>query len=388
MHGVEHDVAPHVGTPAVGVLVLLGRIENFAQAIDGDAHLAHVAEDAPEAAQRPGDHGVVGDEHRELPEGEVPEHRLPRTQHHDQKHLQRRDEVAHAPVGAHHAAEPHPFFRKFVVLLVEVFRLERLAAERAHHAHAGQVLLHGGGEPALRLVGVAEALGDQGEEYAGIADDDRDKRDGDPRQLRAHREHPRDGGHHQHHRAEELQHLIGQKVAQHLDVGGAALDDVAGLDGDVPGVGQALDMAVELVPQAAQRALAAQCDSHAVEIGERARQHREHKRQGGEQRQMRPQRFAAARLRDGRAQKRGQVEGGVAQHAVHQHPDDLRRQEAEEYRQDRRRRGHGQPAEAAPEHGGQKRRPAERLFRFSCSGCFHVLAASCHSGTSYLITIA
>ena len=59
------------------------------------------------------------------------------------------------------------------------------------------------------------------------------------------------------HRAHHLHQLIAHELADHVHVGGAALDDVAGGVIFVPGKGQILDVAVQVVPDTLDIALGA-----------------------------------------------------------------------------------------------------------------------------------
>ena len=59
------------------------------------------------------------------------------------------------------------------------------------------------------------------------------------------------------HRAHPRHQLIAHELADHVHVGGAALDDVAGRVIFVPGKGQILDVAVQVVPDTLDIALGA-----------------------------------------------------------------------------------------------------------------------------------
>ena len=107
----------------------------------------------------------------------------------DRQHLDAGKQIADAPVDAHHVAEAYPEVGEEVVLLIEFIFFKTLAAERAHHAHAGQVFLHHGGQLAFGFIRNAEAVAHDDEEDHGIPHDDRDKNKGDKRELCVHGEH-------------------------------------------------------------------------------------------------------------------------------------------------------------------------------------------------------
>ena len=86
-------------------------------------------------------------------------------------------------------AEAYPEVGEEVVLLIEFVFFKTLAAERAHHAHAGQVFLHHGGQLAFGFIRNAEAVTHDDKEDHGIPHDDRDKNKGDKRELCVHGEH-------------------------------------------------------------------------------------------------------------------------------------------------------------------------------------------------------
>ena len=71
-HMLEGDVRAHVRGLVVRIVALLLRGEDLSQAAEGDAGLAHLRQDAPEAAHRPDEHGVIGDEDDEFAKRDIP----------------------------------------------------------------------------------------------------------------------------------------------------------------------------------------------------------------------------------------------------------------------------------------------------------------------------
>ena len=72
-------------------------------------------------------------------------------------------------------------------------------------------------------------------ENEGIKDDDRNEGKTDQGQRHIHREHDNDSRQDQQQDTDDLQKLFGNELPHGLDVGGAALDNVAGLRPAVPG---------------------------------------------------------------------------------------------------------------------------------------------------------
>ena len=210
-----------------------------------------------------------------------------------------------------------------VVFLAKPVDLKFFPAERPHHPHAGEVLLGAGGQLALRLVRGLEPGGDLAVKHPRGQQRDGDEGQRHHGQAPVHRHH--DGGveHDEEHRAHHLHQLIADKGADDLHVGGAPLDDIAGGVGGVPGKAQALDVAIQAVPQALHKALGAlgQVDAHAVDANapHRRRQHHRPRRQPQKGQGLGPQLIHG----DQRAQKAGQIGGLAPQHRVHGEADDL-----------------------------------------------------------------
>ena len=88
-------------------------------------------------------------------------------------------------------------------------------------------------------------------EVGGIAHDDGNAGQRHHGKPPVHAEHEAQTQHQQHRDPEKLHQLLGNKVADHIHVGSAALDDVAGLVFHVPREGQALDMGEQIVAHGA-----------------------------------------------------------------------------------------------------------------------------------------
>ena len=220
------------------------RAQNIEQTVDGNARLAHLRQRAPQRADGPRQLARVADE-RQV--GAQRDFALHAELHADGDHaedLRHAHHVAQRPEHRHHVAELHPDIGVIVVLPLKFFQLVALAAKGAHHAHAGDVLLHRAGELALRLVRLLIALRNALVEDQRIADDHRDEREHEQRNFDVHREHGDHVDRNQERRAQQLDHLLGDKIADNLHVGGAALDDVAGRVLHMPAIRQPLNVAV------------------------------------------------------------------------------------------------------------------------------------------------
>ncbi len=125
--------------------------------------LAHLGDRAAEPAHRQRQLPRVADKCQIHTQGNLPGHAQVHAQHDDGEHLQDAHHVAQCVKRGHPVAQPEPQVGVAVVLLAELVKLRLLPAERAHHAHAGQVLLHNGGQLALGLV----RLGETGEQVGG-----------------------------------------------------------------------------------------------------------------------------------------------------------------------------------------------------------------------------
>ena len=250
------------GERALGLDLGLG-VQDVAHALDGHAGLAHLRENAAQAAHGPDQRLVVADKGQEHAQGDLAGDGHVRARAHDGDDLDAGDQVADAPVVGQQAAQVDPQRGEALVALVEALDLEALAAEGAHDAHAGQVLLHGAGQFALGLVGGAEAAGDARVEDHRIAGHDGQKDQRDEGELGVHGEHQPQVERDHEHRAHDLGQLIDDEGAHDLHIGRAALDDLARLMAYMPRKGQALDVRKERVAHGLDEALGGAGEGHA-----------------------------------------------------------------------------------------------------------------------------
>ena len=210
-----------------------------------------------------------------------------------------------------------------VVLLPKAVQLVPLPAEGPHHPHPRQVFLGAGGQLALRLVRHQEAGGDFAVKQAGGQQGDGHKGDGHQGQPPVHDQHDPHVQHHHEHGAQHLHELVADEGADHLHVGGAPLDDVAGGVGGVPVEAQAQYVLVEAVPDGLHEALRApgQVDAHSVDA------QAPHRRRQGHRPRRDPQRAQGVGPQGVQVQQgpdpMGQVGLLHVQHAVHCYADDL-----------------------------------------------------------------
>ena len=253
---VKDDVAVH-GVHGVGLVLLLPGIQDVAHPVHGHPGLAHVRQHPAQGPDRPGQGLVIGDEGHEGAQGHPPGYAFAGPGHHDDHHLQTRQQGAGGPVYGQQLSQPDPELGETLVLGVEFLLLVPLPAEGPDHADGGKVLLGAGGQVALRLVGGLEPAGDLPVEHPGGQAHNGDEQRRDQRQPQVHGEHDAQVQRDEKHRAHHLHQLIAHELADHVHVGGAALDDVAGGVIFVPGKGQILDVAVQVVPDTLDIALGA-----------------------------------------------------------------------------------------------------------------------------------
>ncbi len=172
-------------------------------------------------------------------------------------HQEPGEDIRRGPEEGHEPAQLYPQAGIEGVLLFKPVPLVALPAEGPHHPDAGEVLLHHGGEPALVLIALLEALAELMMEKDGIPDDDRQGSHGDEGQGHVHAQHE-DHGHDQHDKnPDEAGHLLGDEIAGGVDIAGAALDDIPGVVLHMPLEGQAGNMAVKGIPHILHQGFAA-----------------------------------------------------------------------------------------------------------------------------------
>ena len=147
----------------------------------------------------------------------------------DAEHLNHAHDIAQRPEHRQHIAQAHPDIGIGIVLFAELFQLVALTSECADDAHAGDVLLNRAGKHALRFVRLRVSLRDSGIKHQRIPDDDRNERKRKQGYLHVHREHGNHIHENQERRAEQFNHLLGDKRAHDLHVGCAHTAHRAGI---------------------------------------------------------------------------------------------------------------------------------------------------------------
>ena len=346
---VEHDVAAQAHGLGLGAVPLLAGLEDVAHPVHGHPRLAHVGQHPAQRPHRPGQRGVVGDKGQEVAQGQPALHRRHRSGHHHRHHLKAGEKGPGGPVNAEHLAQLHPEGGKPVVFLPEAVDLKPLPAKGPHHPHTGEILLGTGGQLPLRLIGGLEPGGDLAVKHPGGRAGNGDERQRNQGQLPVHLQHDDGVKRDEKHCAHHLHQLVADEGADDLHVGGAPLDDVAGGVGGVPFKAQALDVAVQAVPQALHKALGAlgQVDAHAVNTHapHRRGQHHRPRRQPQKGQGIGPEPVQGRQ----RAQKARQIRGFAPQHRVHGEADDLGHQRVAGGVHPGQRNGPGEKAPAAPQ---------------------------------------
>ena len=344
------DIARHVGVEGPRLVLLLLGVHDVGDTVDGNARLAHLRDHAAQHTDRPDQQLVVGQKGdvfaRDHPTLETED----RAENHYQHHLQTGKHVRRTPVGAHHARKLDPKAGVVLVVRLKAILFIALAAESAHHTHAGEVLLRHGRELALVLVAVEEARADLLVETQRIGDDKRHRQKGDQRQQRVHADHECQREHQQNRDTEQRGQLLGHKALERVNVRGAALDDVAGAVLHVPAEGQTRDVGVEPVAHRFDQGFRALGIADAEQVlPEHAEEGHDHDGDRHDP-QMLPQIGKAAEALHQRNHRRGQpIRWLAADHMVQRDADDLG---VDHLRQRAHRRGqnrHGEEALAAAE---------------------------------------
>ena len=256
-HMVKDDVSVAGGILGLRGVHLLGRLENIAHPVEGDAGLAHIREHPAQGSHRPGQGLVIGDESQEGAQGHLAVHGLHGTHQDDDHDLEAREEGARRPVDGEQLAKLDPQGGKPLVFFVKAVYFKLLPAKCPHHPNAGEVFLGAGGELALGLVRRLEAAGDLAVKDPGGEPHNGDKGQGDQGEPHVHGEHDAEVERDQEDRPHHLHQLIAHKAADHIHIGGTALNHIAGGVRLVPGEAQALDVAEETVADALDKALGA-----------------------------------------------------------------------------------------------------------------------------------
>ena len=265
---------------------------------------------------------------------------------------------------------------------MELVDFRPLPAEGAHHPHAGEVFLGHGGKLALVLIAVGEALVNLLVENQGIQKHHRHGNQRDQRQKGVHGQHEDHGQHQQNQNPEDGGHLLGEEIAGGVDVGGTALNDVAGPVFHVPGEGQALNVIEQLVPHALDQGFGGLgvADPEAVLAGHLHRRH-DHNGQTHDPQMLSQVRKASRRVyqaHDGRG------EGGrlAADGVVHRRTDDLGLNHVRQSRN-----GRGKDAQRKKTLGAFQEMPQKlRLFAFFSFGFGWIVFQHVSFSGSFLLT--
>ena len=302
-------------------VMLLLRVHDIAQTLQGNIGLAHLRDHAPQGADRPGEQGIIGNKGDKLPRGDMPVDAVDRAQHQHQQILRKGQQIAGHPVVVQDLHQMDPETGVLFVLLFKAGPLVLLPPEGAHHAHARQIFLHNGRKTALFRIGLFKGAADTGVEKQRVADHHRDKDGGVQRHAAAdagHKGH-RQGNQHDH--AHQRCQLLGHEDLDGLHVGGAALDDIARAVGAVPGVGQMNGLPIQAVAHALDKALR----RHAVaETEQKAEQrpgqgHGNHDRRQGDG--MRLQRCYPADLLQKCEKRRRNIRCRLSDYTIHREAD-------------------------------------------------------------------
>ena len=325
-HVLEADIPVQGRRAGVGLVVLFGGIHDVLDTVDGNPCLAHFGDGAAQRTHGPDQHGIVGNEGNQLAGGHIAPDAHHGAQHDNEHDLDHAHTVTDGPEMAQRTAQFDPQIGHVLVFLVEALFFIQLPAEGANHPHAGQVFLRDGGKPAFAFVALGEALGNMAMEVGGIAHHDGDAGQRHHRQPPVHADHEAQTQHQQHRDPEQLHQLLGNEVADHIHVGGTALDDVAGLVFHMPRKGQTLDVGEQIVAHGAHESLGSLGGQRHVAVAEEG----DHQCNGDHRQRDPPQvgaqGFHAAQPKPRRLQKGGHVQRQLSQHVVDGDTDQLRRQ--------------------------------------------------------------
>lgn len=239
------------GTEGVGVaLGLEGLGKYFVDTLDGDDGLAEVGEDAADGADGPEDHVEQGEEGEDGADGDVALEGEVAGGHEGEADLAEAGDVGDGPEVGHGADEADAGVAVFLVGLGELLYFEVVPTEGAHDADAGDVFLDDGGEAAFGFIDLAEELLDLLGVDVAVADDKGYEHHGYDGEADVHGQHDGEDGEDEDDGATDFDDVGGEEDAGGLDVGGAALDEVASLGLVNVTVGEALDVVVKLVLEA------------------------------------------------------------------------------------------------------------------------------------------
>ena len=321
---VEHNVAVHVRLYRGVAVTLLLCVQDVEQAGGADGGFAELPQEPAQVPGRPDQHGIIGGKGQEFPLGEGAPFHKEHACHDDDQHLESGHKISQAPVDAHDLSKLYPKVGKILVFLIKAVDFELFPPESAHNPYTGEVFLHQRGEFALSFVRHTEAAAGDHIKPQGDADDNGQKRRDKQREFHVHGEHQRQGNRNQQHGADAFHQLVAHKVTHQIHILGTALDDIAGLMGIVPGVGQMLDMVEQGVADSCHRTLAGTGQVHAGSIVRQPGKSGEKEGDGRADHNVGAQHFPAANSVDPGGHKAWQVKGIVVNHRIHGYADHLR----------------------------------------------------------------
>ena len=234
-------------------------------------------------------------------------------------------------------------------------------AERPHNADAGEILLRHRREHALVLVAVEKRRADFSIEEKRIRHDDRHRREGDQRKTAVHPGHEHDRKHEQDDDPQYLRELLGYEALERVEVGGAALDDVACSVTHMPRVGQAFDVGEQAVTGGLQEAFGRRRVGDAVAVLRRRPDEGDGQHRRRENPYVLTEPPEAAQTFDEGDRPHGQLgRRRAAEGVVDRDAHDLRAEHIAKRGQRRGQHTHKKERFAAPQEP-----PKQRVFRFS-----------------------
>ena len=279
-HMLKADVTVHRRGQRLRRVLLRLSVQDIADTADRNAGFAHLCQNFSQRTHRPVEGCIIRNKRQKFTQRDFAVDCADGSDCNDRQHLQSGDQVTGAPIGGHHMSQANPKLRKGIVLFVKAFDFKILPSKCTDHPHTGQVFLYRRRQFSFGDVGVHKAVGDLPLKIEGVKNDDWDKNHRNQRNLYIHRKHDAHSHHNQKDDTEYFYHLCTDKVADDLDVGGAALDNLAGLMRGMPGKRQLLDMPEQFVTQRLDRALGGFSCVEAGKKAEYAGQHRCHQHCG------------------------------------------------------------------------------------------------------------
>ena len=354
-HMVKDDIAMEIGLEGMGLLRFRILVEDLLDAAHGHHGLAGVAQRTPQGADRPEQHIDIAGKDDQFAHGDFPPAGVNDADQQRHHALGHGDQVAAAPVDGSQAVQRQPAGPQRFVFGVELFHLTLLLAKGTHHPHAGEILLERGGHGALRFIGLLEGLVHHLEKPGGKDEQRRHEDHGDEGDLHIALEQDGQGDDDHQHRIDHLHDLHGEEAADGIHIGGAALDEVAGLGLDMVGEGQALQVGIEAFAQGLGNVLAGHGRQTALHVGEHAVDHIEHHEGQAQNPEVLSEEFPPAQRPDGLEDERGQGGGSIPQDGINGFRQHQRGDEADH--DDHHRGDHGtevgRPVRAQKrEHGG------------------------------------